>query len=98
MSGVDAQLAAELVAAYRRWQAATERVASLEHDVLPAQQRATQLAQQAFREGARDLSTALQATRDLQAVDAELANARIDSGLAWQAVVIAAGIEEANAR
>jgi outer membrane protein TolC len=99
LSGVDAQLAAELVAAYRRWQATTERVASLERDVLPAQQRATQLAQQAFREGARDLSTALQATRDLQAIDAELANARIDSGLAWQAVVIAAGIDEvANAR
>ena len=99
LSGVDAQLSAGLVAAFRRWQAATERVASLEHDVLPAQQRATQLAQQAFREGARDLSTALQATRDLQAIDAELANARIDSGLAWQAVVVAAGVNEvSNAR
>jgi outer membrane protein TolC len=99
LSGVDAQLSAGLVAAYRRWQATTERVASLEHDVLPAQQRATQLAQQAFREGARDLSTALQATRDLQAIDAELANARIDSGLAWQAVVVAAGVNEvSNAR
>lgn len=98
LSGVDAQLAAELVATYRRWQATTERVASLEHDVLPAQQRATRLAQQAFREGARDLSTALQATRDLQAIDAELANARIDSGLAWEAVMIAAGIEDSHAR
>ncbi|MEO8841640.1 MAG: TolC family protein [Kofleriaceae bacterium] len=96
LSGVDAQLAAELVAAYRRWQAATERVGALEHDVLPAQQRATQLAEQAFREGARDLSTALQATRDLQAIDAELANARIESGLAWQVVVIAAGVSDAR--
>ncbi len=96
LSGVDAQLAAELVAAYRRWQAATERVKSLEADVLPAQQRATQLAQQAFREGARDLSTALQATHDLQAIEAELANARIDRGLAWQTVVVAAGLEDAR--
>ncbi len=93
LAGVDAELAAGLVAAYQRWQAAVERVAALEHDVMPAQQRATQLAQQAYREGARDLSTALLATRDQQAVAAELANARIESGLAWQAVTLAAGTD-----
>ena len=91
--GVDAELAAGLVAAYQRWQAAVERMVALEQDVMPAQQRATQLAQQAYREGARDLSTALLATRDQQAVAAELANARIESGLAWQAVTLAAGTD-----
>jgi len=94
LNGVDAELAAGLVAAYQRWQAGTERVTALEKDVMPAQQRATQLAQQAYREGARDLSTALLATRDQQAVAAELANARIESGLAWQAVTFSAGADE----
>ncbi|MFT3692041.1 MAG: TolC family protein [Kofleriaceae bacterium] len=97
LTGVELELAAELVAAYRRWQAAAERVASLEKDVLPAQQTATRLAHQAFKEGARDLSTALQATRDLQALESEVANARIDRGLAWQAVIVAAGIEGTHA-
>jgi outer membrane protein TolC len=93
LTAVDAELAAGLVAAYRRWQAATEHVSSLERDVVPAQQQATHLAQQAYREGARELVTALQATRDLQDVTAELANARIDSALAWQQLAIAAGID-----
>jgi outer membrane protein TolC len=93
LTAVDAELAAGLVATYRRWQAATEHVGSLERDVMPAQQKATQLAQQAYREGARELVTALQATRDLQDVSAELANARIDSALAWQQLTIAAGID-----
>lgn len=93
LTGVDGELAAGLVAAYERWQAATERVTALEKDVMPAQQRATRLAQQAYREGARDLSTALLATRDQQAVAAELANARIEAGLAWQAVTLAAGTD-----
>jgi outer membrane protein TolC len=93
LEGVDVELVAGLVAAYQRWQAATERVTALEKDVMPAQQRATRLAQQAYREGARDLSTALLATRDQQAVAAELANARIESGLAWQAVMLSAGTD-----
>jgi outer membrane protein, multidrug efflux system len=91
LSAVENELAASLVSAYRRWQAAHERVGSLEKDVMPAQQKATQLAQQAYREGARDLVAALQATRDLREVDAELANARIDAALAWEEVVLAAG-------
>jgi outer membrane protein TolC len=91
LAAVDGELAGALVAAYQRWQGATERVASLERDVLPAQQRASTLAQQAYREGARDLATALQAARDLAAVDAELANARIDVAQAWVELEIAAG-------
>ncbi len=91
LAAIDGELAGMLVAAYQRWQEAGEHVASLERDVLPAQRRAAQLAQQAYREGARDLSTALQAARDLAAVDAELANARIDAAQAWVELELAAG-------
>ena len=43
---------------------------ALERDVLPAQERAASLAEQAYREGARDLASALQAERDRAAVRA----------------------------
>jgi outer membrane protein TolC len=63
---------------------------------MPAQQRAAQQAQQAFREGARDLSTALQAARDLTSVAGELANARIDAAQAWIDLALAAGGNDAR--
>ena len=78
LAAADSELAGALFAAYRRWQAAGETVAALDRDVLPAQTHATDLASQAYREGSRDLSTALQAERDLAAVRAELAAARGD--------------------
>lgn len=91
LGAVDSELAGRLVAAYQHWRATSEKVAALDHDVMPAQQRAAQQAQQAFREGARDLSTALQATRDLTSVAGELANARVDAAQAWIDLELAAG-------
>jgi outer membrane protein TolC len=91
LTALDAELAGGLVAAYRRWQAASEQLVALERDVAPAQEKASQLAAQAFREGARDLSTALQAARDLAAVRAEIANARVDAATAWIELELAAG-------
>jgi len=96
LGAVDSELAGRLVAAYQRWQAASERVGALDRDVMPAQQRAAQQAQQAYREGARDLSTALQASRDLTSVVAELANARIDAAQAWIDLELAAGADDAR--
>ncbi len=91
LTALDAELAGGLVAAYRRWQAATEQLSSLERDVAPAQEKATLLAAQAFREGARDLSTALLAARDLAAVRAEIANAKVDAATAWVELELASG-------
>lgn len=91
LQATDARLDGELVAAYDRWQGAAERLASLERDVLPAQERSTQLAQQAYREGARDLATALQASRDLSALRAEAAGARIAASSAWVELMLASG-------
>lgn len=96
LGAVDSELAGRLVAAYERWQAARERVAALDRDVLPAELRAAQQAQQAFREGARDLSTALQATRELTSVAAELANARVDAAQAWLDLELSAGGADAR--
>jgi cobalt-zinc-cadmium efflux system outer membrane protein len=86
-------LGAGLQAAYRTWQAATERLHSLERDVGPAQERAAALSAQAFREGARDLASALQAARDLDAVRAEINNARADAAAAFADLQLAVGDE-----
>jgi outer membrane protein TolC len=91
LSATDAQLAGALEAAYDRWQAARASATSLARDVLPAQERATALAEQAYREGSRDLGTALQAERDLASVRAQLANAVADLATAWLALHLAAG-------
>jgi outer membrane protein TolC len=96
LGAVDSELAGKLVAAYQHWRATSERVAALDRDVMPAQQRAAQQAQQAFREGARDLSTALQAARDLTSVAGELANARVDAAQAWIDLALAAGGSDAR--
>ena len=93
----EAELGAGLVAAYRRWQAATEQLAGLEKDVVPAQERAAALSAQAYREGARDLASALQADRDLTAVRAEVNAARADVATAWAELQLAAG-EDLHAR
>jgi cobalt-zinc-cadmium efflux system outer membrane protein len=86
-------LGAGLVAAYRNWQAASERLRGLEHDVQPAQERAAALSAQAYREGARDLATALQAQRDLAAVRAEINSARADAAVALADLQLASGDE-----
>jgi cobalt-zinc-cadmium efflux system outer membrane protein len=89
----DAQLAGGLIAAYRRWQAASERLTALEHDVMPAQSRAAQLSAQAYQEGARDLASAIAAERDLAAVQADVNAARADAATAWADLQLAAGEE-----
>ena len=86
-------LGATLVASYKTWQAATERLASIEHDVLPATEKAAALSAQAYREGARDLAYALQAERELAAVRAERIAALADAAAAYAELQIAAGDE-----
>lgn len=95
LSALDAELGGRLVAAYERWQAATERFASLEKDVIPAQEKAATLSMQAYREGARDLSSALVAERDLASARAELNDARAQAALAYADLVVAAGEDHA---
>jgi cobalt-zinc-cadmium efflux system outer membrane protein len=97
LAAVEHELDAGLYATYRRWQAATERLAALERDVLPAQQRAAALSAQAFREGARDLASALQAQRDLAGVQAEVNAARADAASAFADLQLAAGDEVGRA-
>jgi cobalt-zinc-cadmium efflux system outer membrane protein len=89
----EATLGSSLVAAYRMWQATTERLQAIERDVLPAQERAAALASTAYREGARDLAFALQAERDLAAVRAERIAALADAAAAYSALQLAAGDE-----
>ena len=93
LGATEAQLAGALVAAFRRWEAARDQFAGLEREVLPVQERAASLAARAYREGARDLSTAQQAERDLSAVRFEIAVARIAAAQRWVEVQVAAGRE-----
>jgi len=91
LSALDADLGGRLSAAYARWQAATERLTALEREVLPAHDRAAALSMQAYREGARDLSSALVAERDLTAVRAEINDARAAAALAFAELAQATG-------
>ena len=77
----DAELGAELAAAFERWQAAVATLGALEHEVVPAQERAAALSAQAYREGARDLASALNA-------------ARADAAVAWEYLQLAAGTDD----
>jgi outer membrane protein TolC len=91
LAALDADLGGRLSAAHARWRAATERLTALERDVLPAHDRAAALSMQAYREGARDLSSALVAERDLTAVRAEINDARAAAALAFAELAQAAG-------
>ena len=93
LGATEAQLSGALVAAFRRWEAARDQSAGLEREVLPVQERASSLAAQAYREGARDLSTAQQADRDLASVRLEIAAARIAAAQRWIELQVAAGQE-----
>ncbi len=88
---LDAELGGRLSAAYRRWQAATERLTAMEHDVVPALDKAAALSMQAYREGARDLSSALVAERDLASALAEVNDARATAARAFAELAVAAG-------
>jgi outer membrane protein, heavy metal efflux system len=87
----ETELGAGLYAAYRNWQAASERLHALERDVVPAQERAAALSAKAFREGARDLAYALQAERDLANVRAEVNAARAEAAIAFADLQLAVG-------
>ena len=91
LAALDGELAGHLAAAHARWQAAVERLTSLEHDVLPASDQAAKLSMQAYREGARDLASALVAERDLAAVRAEINDARAAAAIAFAELRLAAG-------
>lgn len=100
LAETNARLDAALVAAYERWQAASVTLDSLSREILPAQERASMLSAQAYREGARDLVTALQASRDLAVVRAEVAAARTEAAAAWLDVQNTSGadLRSSNAR
>lgn len=91
LATTEAELGGRLVAAHERWQAATERLASLQRDVIPAQEKAATLSMQAYREGARDLSSAVLAQRDLASARAELNDARAAAAQAYADLALAAG-------
>ncbi len=91
LAALDAELGGRLAAAYARWRAATEQLTALERDVLPAHDKAAALSMQAYREGARDLSSALVAERDLASVRAEINDARATAAVAFAELALAAG-------
>jgi outer membrane protein, heavy metal efflux system len=91
LAALDAELGGRLSAAYWRWRAATEQLTALEHDVLPAHDKAAALSMQAYREGARDLSSALVAARDLASLRAEVNDARATAARAFAELALAAG-------
>lgn len=91
LAALEAELGGRLSAAHRRWQGAVERLTALERDVLPAHVTAAALSMQAYREGARDLSSALVAERELAAVRAEINDARAAAALAFSELTVAAG-------
>ena len=93
----EAELSGRLVAAYARWQAATESLTAIQRDVIPAQEKAATLSMQAYREGARDLSSAVLAERDLASARAELNDARAAAALAYADLLVAVG-EDVHAR
>jgi cobalt-zinc-cadmium efflux system outer membrane protein len=93
LAATEIDLGAGLAAAFERWRAAVDTLGALEHDVVPAQERAAALSAQAYREGARDLASALQAERDLAAVRAEVNAARADAAVAWEDLQLAAGTD-----
>jgi multidrug efflux system outer membrane protein len=85
------ELGSGLLATYRRWQAASEKLEALVRDVMPATERAAALSAQAYREGARDLSSALVAERDLAALRAEINDARANAAVAFADLQLATG-------
>lgn len=91
LAALDGELAGHLAAAHARWQAAVERLAALEREVLPASDQAAKLSMQAYREGARDLASALVAERDLASVRAEINDARAAAAVAFAELRLAAG-------
>ena len=97
LAALQAELGGRLVAAYQRWQAASERLVAMERDVIPAQEKAATLSMQAYREGARDLSSAVLAERDLASARAELNDARAQAALAYADLAVAIG-EDVHAK
>ncbi|HEY4180033.1 MAG TPA: TolC family protein [Kofleriaceae bacterium] len=96
MKAIDTQLAASLVAAEHRWQAAKETEQQLETTIVPAQENVAKLALTAYQEGARDLETAIIAARDLAAARAELVTARAELASAWVELLDAGGRDAAG--
>jgi outer membrane protein TolC len=81
-------LASQVVAAYRRCNAAQERARALRDDVLPAQREAARLAQVAYAEGQQRFSDVLQAERsrvdgERAVLDAAVELASALSDLEW---------------
>lgn len=89
--GVLAAAAGQLVATYRRAEAAQARARALADDVVPAQREAATLAHAAFGEGQASLVVVLEAERALVEVELEALDARADSAQARSDLEWAAG-------
>ncbi len=85
------QLAAELVAAQRRWAAGRRRAASFGTKLVPAQERSTELVRKAYAAGEVDLAAVIQSERDLLDVRAEALAAELAAAEAWATLERAAG-------
>lgn len=88
---VRSQLAAELVAAQRRWAAARQRATSFTTAIVPAQERSSDLVGKAYAAGEVELASVIQSERDLLDVRAEAVAADVAAAEAWAALERAAG-------
>ena len=94
LAGREAALATidgQIVAAYRRYQAARRRARTLAGEVLPAEREAADLARAAYREGQGGLVAVIEADRALAQADGELIDAEADAASALAELVWAAG-------
>jgi len=82
-AAVRARLAGGLVAAERRWAAASQRAASFRAELVPAQERSTELVRAAYQGGQSDLAAVIQAERDLLAVRGDAVEAELAAAQAW---------------
>jgi cobalt-zinc-cadmium efflux system outer membrane protein len=78
-----ARLRANQSAALARWSVAQRRATAFIEELVPAQTRSTDLVRAAYTAGESDLSTMLQAERDLLAVQSERVEAEVDAARAW---------------
>ena len=84
-------LDAQVVAAYRRLEAARARVNAMEQDVLPAAREASNVARESYQEGVGGLASVLEGERLLAESELEAWDARVDAAQGYADLVWAAG-------
>jgi cobalt-zinc-cadmium efflux system outer membrane protein len=83
LARAQAQAAADALFAESDWQAARERRARVENDVLPAAREVAEGSEFAFTRGASGVLDLLDARRQLKAVEIDATQARADAAKAW---------------